>query len=57
MRLGRRKEEWARWFAWYPVNVGYQVVWLEVVERRRAKGWELCPLSAYSVECDVWEYR
>jgi hypothetical protein len=27
---------WCRWFAWYPVSVGGERVWLEWVERRFA---------------------
>ena len=26
--------EWHRWFAWYPVVIEGQWVWLETVERR-----------------------
>ena len=26
------KAEWRRWFAWYPVSIGDQRVWLEHVE-------------------------
>lgn len=25
--------EWHRWFAWYPVTIGKDRVWLETVER------------------------
>ncbi len=27
-------KEWHRWFAWHPVCVGDELVWLEPVERR-----------------------
>jgi len=27
-------ENWHRWFAWYPVTISGQKVWLEVVERQ-----------------------
>jgi hypothetical protein len=26
--------EWYSWFAWHPVRVGRQIVWLEWVERK-----------------------
>lgn len=26
--------QWRKWFAWYPVVVFEQLVWLEVIERR-----------------------
>lgn len=29
----RRRLDWHKWFAWYPVRVGGQVVWLETIER------------------------
>lgn len=30
-----RKEEWHKWFAWYPVRVGPDLcVWLETLERK-----------------------
>jgi len=28
------KVKWHKWFAWYPVIVGDNEVWLETVERR-----------------------
>jgi hypothetical protein len=36
MRLTKKPfkipKEWTRWFAWYPVDVGDHIVWLEYVE-------------------------
>lgn len=29
-----QNRRWHRWFAWYPVQVGLQWVWLEMVWRR-----------------------
>jgi len=29
-------DEWRSWFAWYPVVVGDEYVWLEWVERRQS---------------------
>lgn len=26
---------WYRWFAWYPIRIGHNLVWLETIERRR----------------------
>jgi hypothetical protein len=26
--------DWHPWFAWYPVEVGNEIVWLESVERK-----------------------
>lgn len=40
MRISKRKTpekdktQWHDWFAWYPVRIGDQVVWLETVQRR-----------------------
>jgi hypothetical protein len=31
----RNLEEWHPWFAWYPVIIRDEIVWLEVVNRRR----------------------
>jgi hypothetical protein len=28
-----RKPDWQRWFAWHPVKINDQWVWLEFVER------------------------
>lgn len=30
----QKKTEWNKWFAWYPVRVYDETVWLEFVERR-----------------------
>jgi len=30
-----KKTLWRRWFAWYPVNVSGQQVWLEWIWRRK----------------------
>lgn len=38
---------WEKWFAWYPIHVGWTRVWWEHVERRLV-----------TVEYDTyWEYR
>lgn len=40
MRFSRRRltwaeiEAWRPWFAWYPVRIGHEFVFLEWVERR-----------------------
>jgi hypothetical protein len=34
-----RQMEWHQWFAWYPVWVGPNFVWLETIDRRRST-WE-----------------
>jgi hypothetical protein len=46
-----RREEWHRWFAWYPVRIGNQRVWLETVERK-GRWW-----SALYAEGWDWQYR
>jgi hypothetical protein len=33
-RLPKPRKEWRKWFAWYPVDVGDEVVWLEWLERK-----------------------
>jgi hypothetical protein len=30
----KNRANWHRWFAWYPVSIDGQLVWLEIVERR-----------------------
>ena len=40
-------KEWRSWFAWYPVRIGCNYVWLEVIERK---------LFAYR-SGDDYEYR
>jgi hypothetical protein len=32
------EDQWHRWFAWYPVRIGDERVWLEFVERRITEG-------------------
>jgi hypothetical protein len=34
-KLGGHPRLFHPWFAWYPVLVGHEWVWLEVVERQR----------------------
>lgn len=41
------KQDWHKWFAWHPVSVGNEAVWLEVIERK----------VSYSIYDDWWEYR
>jgi hypothetical protein len=33
-RQPRDTKQWARWFAWRPIRVGTEWVWLEYVDRR-----------------------
>lgn len=53
----RRRENWHRWFAWFPVTVGHTEdrhkikVWLETVER---KGNLTCSILDY---CWIFKYR
>ena len=35
----RKKEEWHKWFAWFPVSEGYYRYWLEFVDRKYKPGW------------------
>lgn len=47
-----RKKLWHRWFAWYPVHMGYDDCrWFEQVERK----------GTYHISehggCWIWEYR
>ena len=35
--LAKDKAQWYRWFAWHPVRIGCQWVWLETVERRKGE--------------------
>lgn len=41
--------KWHTWFAWCPVIVNGQSVWLERIERKHVAGW--------NVPCGDWEYR
>ncbi|QDP50619.1 MAG: hypothetical protein Tp1125DCM00d2C21254131_60 [Prokaryotic dsDNA virus sp.] len=40
MKISKRKTQkkdktqWNDWFAWYPVRIGEDLVWLETVQRR-----------------------
>ena len=34
VNLGIDNEEWHNWFAWYPVWVGNDLLWLEHIRRR-----------------------
>ncbi len=42
--------EWRTWFAWYPVRIVREIVWLETVERK----W----FGLYSGDpCSKWVHR
>lgn len=48
--ITRRHEKWHGWFAWYPVLVGEEYVWLERLWRCRqahleAEYWEYTPIA------------
>jgi hypothetical protein len=43
------KREWHRWFAWHPIKIDHQWVWLETVHRK----WMMNP-GDY---CPTWHYR
>jgi hypothetical protein len=34
MKRWLARQQWHRWFAWYPVRIGEDTVWLETVEKR-----------------------
>lgn len=43
------REKWHKWFAWYPVNVGYEDCrWLEVVNRKE---------FTHTGTGELWMYR
>ena len=42
----KKRAEWSAWFAWHPIRVDEQMVWLERVERKN--------LGAHRV---FWFYR
>lgn len=46
-----RLQNWHQWFAWHPVTIGSNIVWLERVERKGTymAGWGDAWWS--------WEYR
>jgi hypothetical protein len=46
-----KKRQWNKWFAWYPVSVLEERVWLEWVER---KGWTSGVGESGTV---YWEYE
>lgn len=47
----KNKEEWHEWFAWYPVVIGDDIVWLETVRRRKYRTY-----NDYSMYYLRWEY-
>lgn len=55
--------EWTDWFAWHPVTIDGQKVWLETVERRLVGDYlyteeEARELNTSRMLIDVsWEYR
>jgi hypothetical protein len=50
--------EWNRWFAWHPVEVGGDWIWLESVERRwDAEAGSSADFSGYSFPSGGWTYR
>lgn len=52
MRLAiQNPYKWHEWFAWHPVQVEWEIVWLEKVERRLQK------MEFPSLYGPSWEYR
>lgn len=55
------KECWNLWFAWHPIKIEENFIWLEFVERRvhLAKIGVFCDLSGYSFDDYdyIYEYR
>lgn len=50
MRLKQKnREAWHMWFAWYPITVKSEIIWLECVERHRY-------ISMCTGDC-YYEYR
>jgi hypothetical protein len=47
--IHERRKTWRQWFAWRPVRIGRQCVWLETIERKGE-------FDAYGF-CWVYEYR
>jgi hypothetical protein len=45
-----RLEQWHRWFAWHPVRIGEELLWLESVERLGKSHGGYYPFW-------TWEYR
>lgn len=42
-RIKTSHTEWHRWFAWHPVKIEHEYVWLEVVHRKGQQvpyGWD-----------------
>lgn len=31
----QRQKQWHDWFAWHPIRINDEIVWLETVERKR----------------------
>ena len=44
------KEQWHQWFAWHPVRVGDECIWLETIYRKGT-------YHASIAEVWTWEYR
>lgn len=43
------KQNWHRWYAWHPVDVHGNTVWMEVVERKGTFHYDSCG-GSYSYE-------
>lgn len=52
MRFGLQNVlEWHPWFAWHPIRVDGEIVWLEWVWRR-----DICSDAAAWACAPIWEY-
>jgi hypothetical protein len=51
-------KKWRRWFAWYPVRIGDDVVWFEML-KRRAKDISYPVMTGGDMDgiCVTWEYN
>ncbi len=48
----RDNTKWHNWFAWHPVQVGSELMWLCNIQRR-----DVCSEGAAWACAPIWEYR
>lgn len=47
------KGKWHSWYAWFPVKVKNEWVWMEYIKRRQV----IFTDYLMDIECSHWEYR
>lgn len=51
----RYYDVWEQWFAWFPVKIGGELVWMETIQRTQKAPFD--PLFVHPLYVVPWTYR